>query len=247
MKNIFAIAVLLAVFLFSSCLDAQEADKKKNNEFDEAWEKLAKFEPDATEAVLFFAGRPDESVEYFKEHLLLLRLDEATFETILEELGSEDEEVAKKAREQFDYLDPRLFLGLEEIMDRVEEEPVRSRMVEALSNRDFGTLAGDEIRLRQTNGGGDEEPSFNFSSGNSSWWAEANVSKLGVVMWLQKPKWTRAVRAIKILEHIGSPESTRILARMAQGHKEAHPTIVARKIAMRIKSEAKEEASKQKE
>ena len=43
-----------------------------------------------------------------------------------------------------------------------------------------------------------------------------------------KKKWTRAVRAIVLLEHIGSPDAEAILKEMATGHPDAHPTKVAR-------------------
>lgn len=229
----------LAILASTAQAFQDEGEKEELNEFDRAWKQLASSEPGSTEAILFFAKRPDETVEYFDEHLVALRLDEDTFSTLLEKLGSEDEEVAEKAFEAFQHLDPRLFMGLEEIMDRVEEEPIRSRMVEVLSGRKFGSMAGQDIQLRAIGGGDGEEMNYNFSSGNGSWWAEARISRLGMGAWVSKPSWTRAIHAIKILEDIGNAESTRLLARMAQGHEEARPTSIAKEIAMRIKLDRK--------
>lgn len=227
----------LFFFMATSVYAIQTPDEKENtkSEIDEAWEMLAENEPDCTEAVLYFAKRSDEAVSYFDEHLAPLRLDEATFLEIKQELESDDEATAKAAFEKFAYLDPRLAFGLEEIMDKVEEGIVRTRMVEVLSGRRFDSLEGTDVQLRKIGGG--DDVSFNFKSGAGSWWAEANISRLGIGVFLAKPQWTRAIRAVKILEDINTPEATKILSRMAQGHPEAQPTIIAKKIAMKRKLE----------
>jgi hypothetical protein len=43
-----------------------------------------------------------------------------------------------------------------------------------------------------------------------------------------KKKWTRAVRAIVLLEHIGTPDATAIIKDMATGHPDAYPSKVAK-------------------
>ena len=43
-----------------------------------------------------------------------------------------------------------------------------------------------------------------------------------------KKKWTRAERAIVLLEHIQTPAAIAILEKMATGHSEAQPTKVAK-------------------
>ena len=227
----------LFFFIATSAYAIQTSDEKETtkSEIDEAWEKLAKNEPECTEAVLYFAKRPDEAVNYFAEHLQPLRLDEDSFLEIRNELESDDVETAKAAFEKFEYLDPRLAFGLEEIMEKVEEGVVRTRMVEVLSGRNFDSLAGSDVQLRKIGGG--DDVSFNFSSGTGSWWAEANISRLGIGVFLAKPQWTRAIRAIKILEDVDSPEATKLLSRMAQGHADAQPTIIAKEIAMQRKLE----------
>lgn len=227
---------LLLFFCFlgaASAFQAEDQPDDSESEIEKAWKMLAEGEPDCTEAVLFFAKRPDEAVKFFDEHLQPLRLDEESFTTLMSQLEDEDEETAKAAYEEFQYLDPRLALGLEEIMDKAEEGLVRTRMVEVLSGRGFDTLEGQDVELNKIGGG--EDAYFNFSSGNGSWWAEVKISNIGVGAWVSKPKWTRAVRAIKILEAIDTPEATRILSRMAQGHPEAQPTSVAKQIAMKRK------------
>ena len=54
-----------------------------------------------------------------------------------------------------------------------------------------------------------------------------------------KRKWTRAERAIVLLEHVRTPEAISILKEMATGHPEARPTVVAREALARIDGKAK--------
>lgn len=237
------VSVLILSVIFPCLLVGQDSEKdeakSEKTRLESLWDDLAKEEPESTGAILEFTRNPEETVQFFKEHLLPLRLDEDSFDELLTKLGSDDEKVAQSAYDQFAYRDPRLHLGLEELMERAPDAPLRQRLVEVLSGRKFGSLEEQEIQLRRVNGG-DEDDYFNFSSGGSSWWAEAKISRIGRNGWNSKPQWTRAVRAVKILEYLGTPEATSLLARMAQGHKDALPTIVAKKIAMDIKRKEKE-------
>jgi hypothetical protein len=51
--------------------------------------------------------------------------------------------------------------------------------------------------------------------------------------------WTRAVRAIVLLEHIGTPGAVAILKDMATGHPDAQPTKVARDCLERLAKSAR--------
>ena len=78
---------------------------------------------------------------------------------------------------------------------------------------------------------------FNFFAPNEgSWWAESRVDRINPLQpWLtHKKKWTRAVRAIVLLEHFGTPDAVAILKEMATGHPEAQPTRVARDALARL-------------
>ncbi len=76
---------------------------------------------------------------------------------------------------------------------------------------------------------------FNFSVGNGSYWAEHRVSHINLHRRAApKPKWTRAERAIVLLEHLRSREAISILKVMATGHPEARPTRLAKEALERI-------------
>jgi hypothetical protein len=188
------------------------------------WADLAKREPDASRALLNLATKPDAVVAFLKGKLRPLKIDAEAVKALLLKLGNEDEAVWKAAFEELEYFDPRLAISLETLMDDVTDSPARQRMIELLSGRPAGSLEGKQVRLVRTG-----ENAFNFIEDRTSWWAEHQVARLGAVAWGNtKSKWTRAVRAIVLLEHIGTPDALAILKDMAGGHPDAQPTEVAK-------------------
>jgi hypothetical protein len=149
---------------------------------------------------------------------------------LLEKLGSEEEKVWKSAFEELEYFDPRLGFELEDLMREVTDPATRQRMVEVMSGREAGSMAGHDIQIRPVGDGG-----FNFFDGRASWWAEHLVSRLNLHAWANpKKKWTRAVRAIILLEHFGTPEAVAILKDMSDGHPDAQPTAIANEAQERL-------------
>jgi hypothetical protein len=196
------------------------------------WLDLEKPEIDAARALLNMADRPQESVAFLKTKMKPLKINAAEVRTLLLKLGNDSEKVWKPAFEELEYLDPRLAIDLETLMDRYKEAPVRQRMVEVMSGRTAGQLAGKDIDLWKAGDG------FNFFAKPNfgSWWAEHRVERINHPVWRGnlKKKWTRAGRAIVLLEHIGSPDAVVILKDMATGHPDAHPTRVAREALARV-------------
>jgi hypothetical protein len=191
------------------------------------WADLEKDETVATRAVLNMAEWREESVAFLKGKLKPLKISAFEVRALLLKLGNENEMVWKPAREVLEYFDPRLAIDLETLMDRYKESPVRQRMVEVLSDRPAGQLAGKEVILRRL-GRGD---GFNFFARPDfgSWWAEHRVERINDSRGGNpKKKWTRAVRAILVLEHIGTPGAVALLKDMAAGHPDAQPTRVAK-------------------
>jgi hypothetical protein len=186
------------------------------------WEDLAKPDPAASRALLKFADKPEQAVAFLKEHLKPLTISEEDVNKLIEDLSSDDESVWKPAFEKLEYFDPRLALDLQHLMATVTEPAARTRLVEILSNREADSLQGKNINIRNVGDG------FNFYADNGSWWAEDKVERLGIAGFASgKPGWTRATRAIILLEHIGSPDAIAILKDMATGHADASPTKAA--------------------
>ena len=193
------------------------------------WADLEKDEATASRALLKMSTRPEEAVAFLKERMKPLVLDSVKLKAYLLRLGSPNEALWKKAFEDLEYYDPRLAMDLEKLMEKVAETPTRQRLVEVLSCRDPGSLKEKKVELRKH---GDF---YNFVADRGAWWAEHKVSRINSNGWeVPKRKWVRAVRAIVLLEHIGTPDAVAILKEMATGHPEARPTRIAREVLERL-------------
>jgi tetratricopeptide (TPR) repeat protein len=209
------------------------AAEKPGDDVDSWWSDLEKTEAVAARALLNLADRPKETVEFLKTRLKPLTITADRVQTLLVNLGSDKEETWKAAYEEFEYFDPRLAIDLPTLMNDVTTSPARQRLVEVLSQRPIGSLADKDVTIRQI-GGGD---GYNFFDGRSSWWAEHRVERINLGGNMKR-KWTQAVRAIILLEHIGTPEAVAILRDMATGHPEAQPTKLAVEALDRLKSKS---------
>ncbi len=115
-------------------------------------------------------------------------------------------------------------------MNDVTEKPSRTRMVELFMDSKAESLAGRDIKIRPT--GAD---AFNFFDGQTSWWAEHLVDRIGSGTWNPKRAWTRAARGVAILEQLGTPEAVKVLGQLAEGHADAFPTKAAKQSLERLK------------
>ena len=210
-------------------------DELRGHSLEISWIDLANGDVKASRALLDLYDRAKEAVPFLKEKMKPLKISSGQVKALLLKLNNGDERVWRAAFEELEYFDPRLAIELPELMERVQESPGRQRMVEVLSERDPGSLAGKSIELRPVGDG------YNFFAPEfGSWWAEPKVSRINSARWSDiKRKWTRAQRAIVLLEHIGTPEAVSILKEMAAGHPDAQPTKVAKEALERIAARAK--------
>jgi hypothetical protein len=183
------------------------------------WDDLLKGDPDAARALLTMSASPAKAFEFLKSRLQPLKVDAEQVNKWIKDLESDDEDVWKPAYEKLNYLDPRLAIPLATLMADVSNPKSRPRLVEIMSGRERDSLAGKDVKYHEFDGG------QNFVVDDSSFWAEKDVSRIGVIE--PKPVWARLTRAVVLLEHIGSPEAIKILKDMATGNPDAVPTTVA--------------------
>jgi hypothetical protein len=225
---------LISFASISSGAASQVADETK---FEAWWADLENREPDATRALLNLAARPKDAVPFLKTRMKPLTISSGQVKALLLKLGSSNEALSKPAFEELEYFDPRLAIELETLMDRYTEYPLRQRLVAVLSGRDLDSLNDyEDLKIRPVGTG------FNFSGnkravGVINWWAEHRVDRLspGGLGGGEKKKWTRAIRAIVLLEHIRTPDAVAILNDMASGHPDAYPTKVAKQALAAIR------------
>ena len=229
-RLLLAIPLLLALAFPAPAAPVPVDRAAKAKELEALWAELYKDEPDASTALLKLFKQPEHAVPFLQAKLRPLKLDEKRCKELLKELGDEDEKKWKAARDELDYLDPRLAIDLQTLMNDNTENPSRSRMVELCSERKADELAGQQIKIRPVGADG-----FNFSSNGGSWWAEHKIERIGGHFWNPKRSWVRAARGAVILEQIGSPEAVKALEQLAEGHAEAFPTKAAKASLERLK------------
>jgi hypothetical protein len=224
--------LIVLTLLFAAPVPALDAAALKKEQ-EANWADLAKEEKTAARALLKFSNRPKETVAYFKATMKPLIIDEDTVKKRIADLASDDEKVWKPAFETFQYFDPRLALGLQAAFDASTPGVGRQRLVAVLGDYKADQWEGKNIQLRAT---GDD--SFNFTADSGSWWAEHKVSRITGGGWgTTKRQWTRAERAIVLLEHIGTLDAIAVLKSMATGHAEAAPTKTAKESLKRLKAD----------
>ena len=111
-------------------------------------------------------------------------------------------------------------------MKNTTEPASRTRLVEILSEKPADSLLGRPIELRPA---GDGKFCFSISTPQSvnTWPAERRWTG-SISTGHVRPGWTRATRAIILLEHIATPDAIAILKDMATGHPDAEPTKAAK-------------------
>lgn len=191
---------------------------------DALWDDLAGDEQTATRAVLALSARPGDAVSFLATRLRPLRLAREQAERWLADLTSPDAAVWRPVVDEMLYLDPRLAVGLKELMTNVTDADARRRLVAVLQDHgDPDHYADRTIELR---GFWDEDDGYNFaviepSGARYTTWAEHRVDRIC------HHSWVRAVRAVVLLEHIGTPDAVAVLKDMATGHPDAWPTKAA--------------------
>ncbi|MBP3955153.1 hypothetical protein J8F10_07650 [Gemmata sp. G18] len=235
-RSLLVPAALIALFSTAPAAPVPNDPAAVRKALDIQWAELEKDEPAASKSLLALAGRPKDAIPYLRENLKPLKLTKDRVQQLLTDLGSEKEAVWKGAFHELEYFDPRLTIDLVGLMDQVTDAPARQRLVTVLSGRTLDYLnkhlMNKAVTLRAL-GKGD---GYNFQA-DGSWWAEHRVDRLNVGEFVGCPKrkWTRAVRAISLLEFFGTPDAVAILKDLSTGHPDAQPTKMAQEALDRLK------------
>lgn len=186
----------------------------------------------AGRAILSLAALRDDAVEFLAEKMQPLQLARERLDLLLVQLGGDDEKAASSAFEELCYFDPRLALDHQELQNAllVNNQAVSRRLaavlcdlpIDAFSGKHWHWHSPDNVVLR-----------FNSDS-ISNRDTPIGVERIGADQ--KKALWSRAIRAISVLEHLDTPKALAVLDRMAEGHADAGPTKAARQAIARLKA-----------
>jgi hypothetical protein len=222
----FAVALLTAASLVLAAPVPKPSPEKVRKELERLWQDLlSKDERIASRATLGFAAYPEDAVALLKEKLRPLVLSKERLKELLTDLGSGKEKLVRAAFEELSYLDPRLVLNQEGLS-------------QALSDKASGRLVGavlcdfpqDTFVNRGWHWNSPDNKVYRFAREGSiqDWDIAIRVEDIGT--FGQKATWVRALRAIALLEHIGSREAFAIVEDLATGHPDAAPTRAAKAV-----------------
>jgi hypothetical protein len=210
-----------------------------------AWtDLLSADEQVAGRALLVFATHSSDAVPFLKEKLKPLKLTKERAAKLITDLASVDEKVATAAFAEMRYFDPRLAVGsVNDLRATLLDNPDSARRLgsllcdmemDAMSANQFHWYSPDNKVLR-----------FNCGEKISNIDTSITVDNIGseTIMSLgkssRKATWTRAIRAIVVLEHNGSAEALKFLEELAGGHADAAPTKAAKVACDRLKAQLK--------
>jgi hypothetical protein len=197
--------------------------EKVRKELDVLWvDLLSADELTAGRGLLKFATRPDDTVNYLKEKLKPLKLSKERAKQLLVDLGSDDEKTARAAFDEFLYSDPRLALGNEELQDALLDRPASRRLGAVLLDLPMDALSEGKWHWHSP-----DNRVYRFNYGEEIQNRDVPIEVAGIGTHSRKRSWDRAVRAVALLEQIGTPRAAAILKDLATGHSDAAPTKAA--------------------
>lgn len=234
-RNSVTLLIVISLVVWAPCLTAapvpQPNPERVRKELKKLWEDLRS--PDellAARALLKLAARPRDTVPYLKEKLRPLKLSKERAKQLLVDLGSDDEKTMQAAFDEFLYFDPRLAWGDEELREALLDRPASRRMGAILLD-----LPADALLREEWHWNSPDNKVYRFNHGEEIQDRDVAIEVAGIGTQGRKRSWDRAVRAIALLEQLGTREAVGILKDVATGHPDAAPTKAAKVVLQRMK------------
>jgi hypothetical protein len=234
-RSSIALLVVISLFIWAPLLSAAPAPQpnpqKLRKELDKLWADLLSADELSTgRALLKLAARPRDAVPYLKEKLRPLKLSKERAKQLLVDLGSDDEKTARAAFDEFLYFDPRLALGDEELRDALLDRPASRRLGAVLLDVPLDALSEGLWHWYSP-----DNKVYRFNYGKEIQDRDVAIEVAGIGTHGRKRSWDRAIRAIALLEQIGTPEAVALLKELATGHPDVAPTKAAKVVLQRMR------------
>jgi hypothetical protein len=230
------IAALLCVALLAqgARADSPGKDKKPDQRLEQLWADLASSdEGKSARALLALAANPRQSVPLLRERLRPVKVDARRVARLLEQLDSDSFQERESAHQELEYLGKYVKADLEKAVAGKASPEVKKRaqrLLKTIEEEDPRPPAAPALRggaVSITNANGKLEITINGK--------KLDLTPRVIVKRGPLPSWQRAVRAVAVLEHIGTPEARQVLERLAGGESDAPPTRAAAEALKRLK------------
>ena len=201
------------------------------------WADLASpDEAKATRAMLALAATPKETIALLKERLQPVKADSKRVEQLVAQLKSSTFTVRNQAMAELEYLGKYIKADLEKARKNNSDAETGSRLKQLLDKTPKEQKAPALMPLKA-------RPGSSISVSNINGQIRILIDGVPLDLTPQaaalppgpSPLWVRAVRAVTILEHLGTPEAQQILQAIAGGEAGAMPTVAAREALKRLK------------
>jgi hypothetical protein len=226
------IAALLCILILTAPAFAQPTPESR-------WADLVSpDEAKATRAMLALAASPKETIALLKERLQPVKADSKHVEQLVGQLKSSTFTVRNQAMAELEYLGKYIKADLEKAQKTNPDAETASRLKQLLDKmpKEQKTPAPMPLKAR---------PGSNISITNNNGVVRILIDGVPLDLTPQvaplppgpSPLWVRAVRAVTVLEHFGTPEAQQILQTIAAGEADAMPTVAAQEALKRMKAE----------
>ena len=173
-----------------------------------------------TRAILAVAKKPSDAVAFLKANLLPVKADSARVARLIKDLESNQFAVRQKATEELEYLDKYIKTDLEKAMESSAGAETKQRLKQLLDRLPKPAQAAKPLPPQAR----DESTMCRVIVANGQQQIIINgvpVNGMAAATPIAPPGpsayWVRAVRAIAILEDIGTPEARQVIESLSKG------------------------------
>ncbi len=233
-----SIGLTLALALLSASIaQAQNASPLAT-----AWQELLSADDaKATKAALAFAAKPKESVEFLTAALKPLKAEPKLLAKLFGDLGDKDYKTREAAQVELEYFGKFIKTDLEKAAKDESNPEAKERLGKLLGRIDAAEKE-EKIKIAKPEAANPQGGRGSVSVGNVN--GRVTILIDGKVIdttpkLVEKlpppPTWTRAGRAIGILEFLGTPDAVKLLEALSLGEDTAAPTKQAQDALARLR------------
>jgi hypothetical protein len=198
---------------------------------DKLWNDLASAdEATFARALLALGKTPQETLAFLKENLVPVKADLKRVAQLVADLDSNVYDTREKAAAELEYLGKYIKTDLEKALAGAQGAETKQKLQQLLDK--MPQAVKEPMPMPPQNGKATSVAIVNgrvFING-----VPADGPKPGPVTVGPPMTWVRAVRAIAILEFIGTPEAKQVLENLAGGEPDALPTQQAKAALERL-------------